>query len=70
MENFIRMINSKPEPLSSEEIQKLNFMTDLEDKNWIGELIECDICTHKWAAVYHESCSSLVCPNCSNRTLV
>ena len=45
-------------------------MNNTEERGWLGELIQCDICTHKWAAVYHQSCSSLVCPNCDNRTLV
>lgn len=38
----------------------------MKDKGWIGAIVECDLCTNKWTAVYHEDCDKLECPNCGN----
>ena len=29
-------------------------------------LVECDLCSHKWAAVRPEGLIKLECPNCEN----
>lgn len=34
------------------------------NKGWLGEMVQCDACTHKWTAVFPESCDTLECPNC------
>lgn len=36
------------------------------EEGWIGENVECDLCGHKWIAVYHEDSERLQCPNCYN----
>lgn len=41
-------------------------MMDEPETGWIGEDVECDLCGHKWKAVYHEDCEKLECPNCEN----
>jgi hypothetical protein len=40
----------------------------LEDnkESWAADYIQCDLCSHKWTAVYPEELDRLECPNCSN----
>jgi hypothetical protein len=33
-------------------------------EGWISSLVECDICTYQWVAVFHEDTERLECPNC------
>jgi hypothetical protein len=35
-------------------------------KEWISENVKCDLCSHKWIAVYHCDSDKLECPNCEN----
>lgn len=37
-----------------------------EDKGWLAGKVKCDLCSHNWIAVYHESSDKLECPNCTN----
>jgi DNA-directed RNA polymerase subunit RPC12/RpoP len=38
----------------------------METKEWIGSEVECDLCSHKWVAVFLAECERLECPNCGN----
>ena len=37
-----------------------------QERGGMGSVVECDICMHKWIAVFHSSCERLECPNCGN----
>ena len=37
-----------------------------EEKGWIGSIVQCDLCIHKWVAVYHIDIDKIECPNCGN----
>ena len=41
----------------------------LKDNNWIANYVECDLCSHKWTAVYKSDLLKLECPNCHNMVL-
>lgn len=36
------------------------------DSSYTANLVECDLCTHQWTAVYHADLKKLECPNCEN----
>ena len=38
----------------------------MQEINWVGSKVECDICTHEWIAVFPAECEKLECPNCHN----
>tara|TARA_R110000744_G_scaffold195512_1_gene314537 strand:+ start:4084 stop:4227 length:144 start_codon:yes stop_codon:yes gene_type:complete len=31
---------------------------------FVASMVECDICTHKWTAVFPYGAEKLECPNC------
>ena len=33
---------------------------------WLGEYVQCDLCNHKWTAVFPKTVEKLECPNCKN----
>lgn len=35
-------------------------------EEFVAEYVECNICTHRWAAVFNPDSDKLECPNCSN----
>lgn len=37
----------------------------LDGKKWAKDLVQCDICEHKWWAVYIAGAKQLQCPNCN-----
>lgn len=37
-----------------------------DKKEWCSDLVECDLCTKQWRAVYHIDSDKLECPNCGN----
>jgi hypothetical protein len=39
-----------------------------EDKHglWIAAVVECDLCTTSWTAVFYSKSEKLECPHCSN----
>jgi hypothetical protein len=38
-----------------------------EQVGWAGNLVQCDVCAHKWVAVYPADLELLECPNCGGR---
>lgn len=36
------------------------------DDGWVAGYVQCDLCNHKWAAVYPTKLNRIECPNCSN----
>ena len=48
---------------------ELKQMLDLsveEDEDSVTEEVQCDLCSHKWVAVYYVGTEKLECPNCGN----
>lgn len=43
----------------------------LEDneEGWAGEYVSCDLCGHKWVAVYPAELDRLECSNCNNMVM-
>jgi hypothetical protein len=41
---------------------------DNED-GWTANYIQCDLCSHKWTAVYLTELDKLECPNCTNMVI-
>lgn len=43
----------------------------LEDneKKWTSNQIKCDLCSHKWTAVYPVELDRIECPNCNNMVM-
>ena len=41
-------------------------IVELNEKGWLGNKVQCDLCGNEWVAVYHEDCDKLECPNCNN----
>lgn len=39
------------------------------EKGWTAEHVSCDLCSHKWVCVYHETSDRLKCPNCNNMVM-
>ena len=37
-------------------------------ESWVGSLVQCDICTHIWVAVFEVHCDYLECPHCHSMT--
>ena len=33
---------------------------------YIGSAVQCDLCGHKWVAVFFADSDKLECPNCKN----
>lgn len=50
--------------------QHVEKSNDDNQEGWVGEKVECEICTHEWAAVFPEGTPSLECPHCGNFTIV
>lgn len=40
-----------------------------EKEGWIPAKVECNLCGHKWIAVYQEDSEELECDNCGNMTV-
>lgn len=41
-----------------------------DDKDgWIAKYVQCDLCSHKWTAVYLAELDKLECPNCNNMVI-
>jgi DNA-directed RNA polymerase subunit RPC12/RpoP len=43
----------------------------LEDneKGWTANHIQCDLCSHKWVAVYPADLERIECPECNNMVM-
>jgi hypothetical protein len=56
------------------ETQKLitKWMSEISnvDTGWCGELVKCDICGYKWAAVFPDDLDRLECPNCKQMATI
>jgi len=50
---YMQLINEFPEDYRT-----------LEGKQWIKNNVSCDICGHKWYALYVEDTPQLQCPHC------
>lgn len=37
-----------------------------ENKVWVTEKVQCDLCNHEWIAIHHMDSKRLECPNCEN----
>lgn len=50
------------------ETQKLidKWISEIEglQTGWCGEFVRCDLCGHKWSAVFPEELDRIQCPNC------
>jgi formate dehydrogenase maturation protein FdhE len=40
-----------------------------DEDGWIAEYVQCDLCSHKWTAVYLAKLIRLECPNCTNMVI-
>lgn len=38
----------------------------MEDLKYFVHIVQCDLCSYKWIAVYPCVCEKLQCPNCDN----
>ena len=36
------------------------------ERGYYSDYVECDVCTHRWVAVYPADRDTLECPNCEN----
>ncbi len=41
----------------------------LEEAEWTFDHVQCNLCNHKWMAVYLYKLNRLECPNCSNMVM-
>jgi len=42
----------------------MNNLHEEPESGWISAIVECDICTYTWNAVYYSECNKLQCPHC------
>lgn len=54
------LLKDAPEDLK----YKLVVVMHNKERGWLGGRVKCDICSHNWHAVFHESTDKLECPNC------
>jgi len=40
-----------------------------KEDNWVANHIQCDLCSHKWVAVYPAELDRIECSNCSNMVM-
>jgi len=52
-------VNYKDKEMKDEIIKK-------DDIKWSGSRIQCDVCTHKWIAVFPSDLDKIECPHCLN----
>ncbi len=43
-----------------------NGVDEPKQQDWYGEIMECNICSYKWVAVYPLGTKALECPTCGN----
>lgn len=39
------------------------------ETGWVTNYVECDLCSHKWTAVYFADSDRIECQNCSNMVM-